>query len=39
MLNKYKYITIMEGEFCKIIIYEMCVSNKSFMFLKKNKNQ
>ena len=39
MLNKYKFITIMEGEFCKIIIYEICVSNHSFNFMKQNKNQ
>ena len=29
MLNKYKFITIMEGEFCKIIIYKTCLSNQS----------
>ena len=34
MLNKYKFITIMEGEFYKISIYEICVSNKSFIFMK-----
>ena len=39
MLNKYKFITIMEGEFCKIIIYKICVSNQSFIFMKQNKNQ
>ena len=39
MLNTYKFITIMEGEFCKIIIYEICVSNQIFIFKKKNKNQ
>ena len=39
MLNKYKIITIMEGEFCKIIIHKICVSNQSFIFMKKNKNQ
>ena len=39
MLNKYKFITIMEGEFCKIIIYKLCVSNQSFVFMKKRKNQ
>ena len=32
MLNIYKFITIMEGEFYKIIIYEMFVSNQSFIF-------
>ena len=32
MLNKYKFITIMEGEFYKIIIYKICVLNKSFCF-------
>jgi hypothetical protein len=31
MLNKYKYITIMEGEFCKIIIYKICVSNHNIV--------
>ena len=25
MLNKYRFIIIMEGEFCKIIIYKICV--------------
>ena len=39
MLNKYKFITIMEGEFCKIIIYKTCVSNQSFVCMKQNKNQ
>ena len=40
MINKYKFITIMEGEFCKIIIYKkICVSNQSFIFMKQNKNQ
>ena len=39
MLNIYKFITIMEGDFCKIIIYKMCVSNQSFIFMKQNKNQ
>jgi hypothetical protein len=39
MLNKYKFITIMKGEFCKIIILETCVSNQSFIFMKRNKNQ
>jgi hypothetical protein len=31
MLNKYKFITIMEGEFCKIIIYNMR-NNSIFYF-------
>jgi hypothetical protein len=31
MLNKYKFITIMEGEFCKIIIYKICVSNQNII--------
>ena len=39
MLNKYKVITIMEGEFCKIIIYKISVSNQSSIFVKQNKNQ
>ena len=39
MFNKYKFTTIMEGEFCKIIIYKICVSNQSFIFMKTNKNQ
>ena len=39
MLNKYKSITIMEGEFCKIIIYKACVSNQYFSFMKQNKHQ
>ena len=39
MLNKYAFITIMEGEFCKIIIYKICVSNQSLIFMKQNKNQ
>ena len=39
MLNKYKFIPIMEGEFCKIIIYIIYVSNKYFNFMKHNKNQ
>ena len=39
MLKKYEFITIMEGEFCKIIIYKICVSNESFIFMKQNKNQ
>ena len=39
MLNKYDFITIMEGVFCKIIIYTICVSNQSFTFVKQNKNQ
>ena len=34
MLNKYKFIVIMKGEFCKIIIYEIYVSNQSFIFMK-----
>ena len=38
MLNKFKFITIMEGEFCKITIYKICVSNKYFIFMKLNKN-
>ena len=39
MLNQYKFMTIMDGEFCKIIIYKICVSNQSFIFMKQNKNQ
>ena len=39
MLNKYKFITIIEGEFCKIVIFKMCVSNQSFIFMEQNKNQ
>ena len=39
MLDKYKFITIMEGEFCKTIIYKICVSNQYFMFMKQNKNE
>ena len=39
MLNKYKFITTMEGEFCKIITYKICVLNQSFIFMKQNKNQ
>jgi hypothetical protein len=39
MFNKYKFITIMEGYFCKIIIYKMCVSKQSFIFMKQTKNQ
>ena len=38
MVNKYKFIKIMEGEFCKIIIYKICVWNQSFIFMKQNKN-
>ena len=38
MLNKYKLITIMEGEFCKIFIYKICVLNQSFIFMKQTKN-
>ena len=30
MFNKCKYITVMEGELSKIIIYKMCVSNHFF---------
>ena len=37
MLNKYNFITIMEGDFCKIIIYKIRVSNQSFIFMKQNK--
>ena len=39
MPNEYKFITIMEGEFCKFIGYKICVSNQSFIFMKQNKNQ
>ena len=39
MLNKYKFITIMEGEVCKIVIYKICVSNQSIILKKQNKNQ
>ena len=39
MLNEYKFIIIMEGDVCKIIIYKICVSNQSFIFMKKDKNQ
>jgi hypothetical protein len=38
MLNKYKFITIRKGEFCKIIIYKICVSNQSFIFMKQKSN-
>ena len=37
MLNKYKIITITEGEFCKIIVYKICVPNQSFILMKKRK--
>ena len=33
MLNKYKFITIMEGEFCKIVVYKICVSNQYFILI------
>ena len=39
MLGKYKFITIMEGEFCKIIRYRICVSDQSFIFMEQNKIQ
>ena len=39
MLNKYKFITFMEGEFFKIIILKIRVSNQSFIYMKQNKNQ
>ena len=39
MLNKYKFISIMEGEFCKIVIYKICVSNQYFISMKQNKSQ
>ena len=39
MLNKYEFFTIMEEEFCKIIVYKICVSNQSFVFMIQNKNQ
>ena len=39
MLNKYEFITIPEGELCKIIIYKTCVLNPSSIFMKQNKNQ
>ena len=39
MLNKYKFFTIMEGEFCEIIIHKMWVSNQSLFFMKQNENQ
>ena len=29
----------MDGEFCKIIIYKICVSNQSIIIMKQNKNQ
>ena len=38
MLNKYKFITIIEGEFYKISIYKICVSNQSFIFMKQKSN-
>ena len=39
MLNNYEFITIMEGEFYKIIIYTICVLSQYFTFMKQNKNQ
>ena len=39
MLNKYKFITIMEEVFFKLIIYKICASKHSFVFMKQNKNQ
>jgi len=39
MLSKYELIIIMEGEFCKFIIYKICVSIQSSIFMKLNKNQ
>jgi hypothetical protein len=33
MLNKYKFITIMEGEFCKIVIYKIFVSNQNIVHM------
>ena len=38
MLNKYRFVTIMEGELCKIIICKICVSNQSFIFMKQKSN-
>ena len=35
MLDNYKFLTIMEGEFCKAIIYKICVSNQSFILRNK----
>ena len=39
MFNKYNFITIMEGEFCKVIIYQIYVSSQSFILMEQNKNQ
>ena len=39
MFDKYKFIAIMEAEICKIIVYKICVSNQSCIFMKQNKNQ
>ena len=33
MLNKYKFITIVEREFCKTIIYKICVSNHNIVHM------
>ena len=40
MINKYKFITNREGEFCKIIIYIRYVYQINLLFfIKQNKNQ
>ena len=39
MLNKYRFITIMEGEFCTIIVYKYVYQINLFLFMKENKNQ
>ena len=38
MLNKYLFLTVVEGEFCKFIIYKICVSNQSLTFMKQKSN-
>jgi hypothetical protein len=32
MLNKYKFITIMEENFCKVVMYKICVSNQFYLY-------
>jgi hypothetical protein len=32
MLNKYKFITIMEEKFCKVVMYKICVSNQFYLY-------
>ena len=34
MLNKYKFITIIEGEFCKIIIIVLWTDTEAFTIFK-----